>query len=88
LNNVINPEIGEKTTLLYQMSDSGIATVQVFALDGSSVRVLYRGRQAAGEYQATWDGRNESGRVVARGPYFIRVSAPGVDEIRTVMIVK
>jgi flagellar hook assembly protein FlgD len=60
----------------------------VFTLDGNLVRTLVRENKAAGEYRAAWDGKNSGGREVARGLYFIRVVAPGIDEIRKVMVVK
>jgi hypothetical protein len=60
----------------------------VFDLKGDIVDVLYRGRRASGDYSTSWDGRNRGGRVVARGIYFIKVIAPGVEEIRKVLVVK
>ncbi len=45
----------------------------IFDLSGNLVRILQRGRQAAGSYTTAWDGTNQSGRIVARGMYFIRV---------------
>ena len=88
LNNIINPHNGDEAILMYDLDDPGIVTVQVFALNGNMVRILQRGRQAEGTYQYLWDGRNNSGRIVARGVYFIRVVGPEVDEIRKVMVVK
>ncbi len=88
LNNIINPNDGDEAVLIYDLDDPGIVTVQVFALNGNMVKVLQRGRQAAGTYQYLWDGRNSSGDIVARGVYFIRVVGPEVDEIRKVMVVK
>ncbi len=88
LHNVIDPTQGQKTELLYTMSKSGVVTAQVFALDGSLVRILQRGRQAAGDYSLFWDGRNEGGKIVARGVYFIRVVAPDIDETRNVLVIK
>ncbi|MFA6508781.1 MAG: FlgD immunoglobulin-like domain containing protein, partial [Treponemataceae bacterium] len=88
LNNVINPNNGEITRVSYQLGTAGRATVQVFTLDGDLVKVLYRGNRAAGDYTASWDGKNMGGRSVARGIYFIRVVAPEIDEIRKVMVVK
>ncbi len=70
------------------MKKSGVVTAQVFALDGSLVKILQRGRQAAGDYSLLWDGRNEGGKVVARGVYFIRVVAPDTDETRNVLVIK
>jgi hypothetical protein len=88
LNNVIDPTKGQQTQVLYTMKKSGVISVQVFALDGSLVRVLQRGRQAPGDYSVYWDGKNASGEVVARGVYFIRVIAPEIDETRNVLVIK
>jgi fibronectin-binding autotransporter adhesin len=88
LNNVINPLNGETVRLSYQLTRSGPVTIQVYTLDGELVEVLYRGSRSAGDYTAVWDGTNRGGRAVARGMYFIRVVAPGIDEIRKVLVVK
>ena len=88
LNNAINPLKGEKTIITYELQQAGMVTVQVFDLEGDIVQVLFRGRQGAGSYSFTWDGKNRGGRVVARGMYFIRVVAPGIDEMRKVLIAK
>jgi flagellar hook assembly protein FlgD len=88
LHNVIDPTQGQKVQILYSMKRSGVVTAEVFALDGSAVKVLQRGRQAAGDYSLFWDGRNDSGDVVARGVYFIRVVAPDIDETRNLMVIK
>jgi hypothetical protein len=87
-NNVINPNKGERTLVSYTLSSSGMSAVNVFSLDGSLVRVLHKGNQGAGGYNFYWDGKNSGGRAVARGIYFIRVVAPGIDQIRKVMVVK
>ena len=60
----------------------------VFSLSGDIVTVLARGNQAAGEHTTSWDGKNRSGAVVARGVYFIRVVGPGFDETRKVLVVR
>jgi hypothetical protein len=88
LNNVIFPENDERTVLTYEMERPGIASVIVFGLDGNVIRTIHRGRQGAGTYRYTWDGRNNSGQIVARGIYFIRVVAPGIDEYRKVIVAK
>ena len=88
LNNVIDPTKGERTRLNYILSSAGQVTITVFTLDGDVVQVLQRGRQNPGDYTVNWDGRNRAGNAVARGIYFIRIVAPGIDEIRKVMVVK
>jgi hypothetical protein len=88
LHNVIDPTQGQKTEILYTMKKAGVVTAQVFALDGSLVRILQRGRQAAGDYSLFWDGKNEGGKIVARGVYFVRVVAPDTDETRNILVIK
>jgi hypothetical protein len=88
LNNVINPNTGERVYLDYKLNSRGRVTIQVFTLDGTLVKALVRENKDAGEYRTFWDGRNQGGRAVARGMYFIRVVAPEIDEIRKVMVVK
>ncbi|MDR1636140.1 MAG: hypothetical protein LBR93_02260 [Treponema sp.] len=88
LNNVINPDRGDRAVLHYLLARGGRVTIQVFTLDGNLVKVLERSSKGAGEYAVSWDGRNKGGRVVARGLYFIRIVGPDIDEIRKVMVVK
>jgi flagellar hook assembly protein FlgD len=74
--------------LMYEIDRPGMVSIVVFSLDGSVVRVLHRGRMANGEYSTTWDGRNNTGDIVARGIYFVRFVAPGIDEYRKVIVAK
>ncbi|MFW5712868.1 MAG: FlgD immunoglobulin-like domain containing protein, partial [Spirochaetota bacterium] len=88
LQNVIDPRRDEKVDLHYILEKGGRVTIQVFNLGGDLVDVLKRGRQAPGEYAISWDGRNQAGNIVARGIYYIRVTAPDIDEYRKVLVVK
>ncbi|MCX7037686.1 MAG: T9SS type A sorting domain-containing protein, partial [Spirochaetes bacterium] len=89
LSNVINPNLGQMVTLQYIQPTTGSVTISVFDLAGNLVRVLARASgQAAGDYAVTWDGKNKGGRSVARGIYFIRIVAPGIDETRKVLVVR
>ncbi|HUX11479.1 MAG TPA: FlgD immunoglobulin-like domain containing protein, partial [Spirochaetia bacterium] len=88
LGNIVNPDKGDKTILTYSIPTGGMVTVTVFTLDGSVVNILQRGPQAPGSYMLSWNGTDFGGRAVARGIYFIRVVAPGIDEYRKVLIVR
>ena len=57
-------------------------------LDGNIVDYLARGVTSSGEHYYSWDGSNRNGKPVARGMYFIRVMAEGIDETRKVLVVK
>ncbi len=89
LNNIINPNRNEHTSLHYELTRGGTVNIQIFDLAGGLVEVLQRGYQDPGEYSVSWNGRNRSGNVVARGIYFIRYVGPGgIDQIRKVLVVK
>ena len=89
LNNVINPNNNELTKLLYRIEKEGPVSIVVYDLAGDVVKVLKLEGQAAGDHIVSWDGRNENGKIVTRGVYFIRVRAPGIfNQIRKVLIVK
>jgi hypothetical protein len=88
LNNVIDPTRGDTARISYQLASEGAVTITVFTLDGDVVRRLVNQRLTAGDYATSWDGRNLAGDAVARGVYFVRVVAPGIDEIRKVLVVR
>ena len=64
---------------------SGRAVVAVYDLRGGRVRTVLDARLPAGYHTARWDGRDEGGRDVASGLYFL-TAASGADR-RTIRIV-
>ncbi|QEN05122.1 hypothetical protein EW093_10500 [Thiospirochaeta perfilievii] len=88
VNNVINPLDGQHTEIFVEQEKPGMSTISVFSIDGTVVETLQKGRLGVGSYRYLWDGTNKSGKPVARGIYFIKVIAPGINESRKVMIVK
>ena len=51
-------------------------SLQVYDASGRVVRTLATGRQAAGTYTTTWNGRDDAGRELARGVYFVQLKTP------------
>ena len=88
LNNVINSAVGEKVVLRVDLPEESNLKVLVMTLDGNIVDYLARGVTSSGEHYYSWDGSNRNGKPVARGMYFIRVMAEGIDETRKVLVVK
>lgn len=88
LNNVIDVSVKEQTVIEVDMKSSGNLNVYVMTLDGNIVKRLSKGHVEAGTHYFKWDGTNNSGKAVARGLYFIRVSGQNIDETRKVMCVK
>ncbi|MGP1437910.1 MAG: FlgD immunoglobulin-like domain containing protein [Treponema sp.] len=86
LNNVINVSRDQQVGIEITTKGAGTLTVQIMTLDGSIVKTFVNDYKPVGNYSYYWNGRNEAGRAVARGMYFIRVSSKGVDEIRKVLV--
>ncbi len=70
--NPFNPE----TTIPYDLSSEAVVSLTIYNIAGQVVRKLVDGESlAAGQYQAVWDGRSESGASVASGMYFYLLHA-------------
>ena len=74
--NPFNPE----TWIPYQLAEATDVTVTIHAMNGTLIRTLALGHQAAGVYRnksraAYWDGKNEFGERVASGLYFYTLTA-------------
>ena len=87
--NPFNPE----TWIPYQLSGSADVTVAIHSMNGSLIRTLELGHQAAGIYQnksraAYWDGRNAFGERVASGLYFYTFTAGDFTATRKMLIRK
>ena len=55
------------------LGDAGPATLQIFGIDGARVRTLLATPHAAGARSLRWDGRDDAGRNVPPGVYFVRL---------------
>ena len=87
--NPFNPE----TWIPYQLADPAEVTVAIYAADGTLVRTLGIGHQAAGRYEnrsraAYWDGKNDLGELVSSGLYFYTLTAGDFSATRKMLIRK
>jgi FlgD Ig-like domain/Bacterial pre-peptidase C-terminal domain len=58
------------------------ARLEVFGPGGGRVRTLAAGALEAGAHEAIWDGRDEGGRLVGAGVYFVRLESGGQTAVR------
>lgn len=82
--NPFNPE----TTITFSLQYQAEVHLSVFNLQGQCVKVLVDGITQAGTHSAVWDGRNESGQIVASGMYFYRISAGNKQEVKRMTFLK
>lgn len=71
-----NPAHG-LTRIAYSVPAAGAVRLAVYGLQGERVRTLEDGTVMAGRHSIAWDGRDEHGRVVPAGTYFVRLEGFG-----------
>ncbi len=72
-----NPTRGG-ASISYQVASSQSAfAVRVYHVSGRLVRTLVDEATAAGQFRVDWDGKDEAGRPVASGVYFVRSESGG-----------
>jgi hypothetical protein len=69
-----NPFAG-RTELRYTVPQAGRVDLAVYDNNGRRVRQLVAGEQRAGTYRVSWQGRDDAGRQVSAGVYWLRLSA-------------
>jgi flagellar hook assembly protein FlgD len=62
--------------------------VAIFDVAGRRVRTLIQGTREPGEYRTTWDSRDDNGRSVTTGVYFVRMNTGTTQQVHRVVRVR
>lgn len=62
--------------------------LSIYDVRGQKVRTLVNGTVAAGHHQVTWQGKDDSGRQMASGTYFYRLSSDEGQQVKKMLLVK
>jgi len=73
------------TTVNYELPAAARVALVVYDATGRRVRTLESATRLAGVHAATWDGRDDRGRRVAGGTYFVKLSAGDNAQTRKVV---
>jgi hypothetical protein len=60
----------------------------VYDLSGRRIRMLGDEDMASGRYNLIWDGKDQSGREVATGVYYLKVEIPGSAQSRKMLLMR
>ncbi len=82
--NPFNPS----TVIRFALPQAGQMRLAVYNILGHRIRMLMEGVRPAGEFQVTWDGRDEAGRQVASGIYIYRLEAQGQSQTRKLTLMR
>jgi hypothetical protein len=66
----------EAATIRFGLARAGEVQLELFDVSGRRVQTLASGVHAPGPHVVTWNGRDQSGRQVGNGVYFLRLTLP------------
>jgi rhodanese-related sulfurtransferase len=90
LQNYPNP-FNPRTDIRYQIAESDLlahTSLKIYNILGQEIRTLVDQAQEPGYYTVTWDGRDDTGRQVASGFYFYRLSAGEFTATKSMVLLK
>jgi hypothetical protein len=86
--NAPNP-FNPMTTIRYELPAPRQVTLHIYDVSGHLIRVLKDAVcEDAGQHEAIWHGKDDSGRSVASGTYFYRLTAGDYVETKRMTLVK
>ncbi|HEY3155238.1 MAG TPA: PKD domain-containing protein [Candidatus Eisenbacteria bacterium] len=68
-----NPFRQDGTAISYRVGDNGPVSVRIYSVNGQLVRSLREEYATPGAYEVRWNGRDDGGRVMPSGIYFVSV---------------
>jgi flagellar hook assembly protein FlgD len=87
LSVVPNP-FSNSTNISFSLSQSQKVSVQIFDMQGRSIKTLVDAQTEAGTHQLTWNARNDNGSAVVTGIYLLKIQAGNFVETKKIWVVK
>jgi hypothetical protein len=69
-----NPFQGN-TTIAFSLARGGPVELAIYTVNGRRVTTLVRGTRDPGLYQLVWNGRDDGGRTVGAGVYYVHLAS-------------
>jgi hypothetical protein len=82
-----NP-VREGTEIAFSLAAAGPARVAIFDVTGRRVRQIAGGVLEAGAHRVAWSGRDDGGRLVAAGLYWVRLETEEKTLTRKLLVVR
>jgi flagellar hook assembly protein FlgD len=79
-----NP-FSDATDIAFELLAPRHVTLRVYSATGRLVRILVDANMPLGLHRAPWNGRDEAGRAVGSGIYFVKLSTPEAESTIRIM---
>jgi flagellar hook assembly protein FlgD len=86
--NLLKPLTGQLLTIYFAAPKGGPAELDIYNVSGHPIRALYATAVAGARVSLTWDGKDRHGEYAASGVYLIEIKAPGLHQVKKVLVVK
>jgi parallel beta-helix repeat protein len=76
------------TTITYSLPEDSQISISIYNIKGQKVKTLVTGTQPAGDYNVSWNGKDESGKEVTSGIYFYKLKTQQNEITRKMLLLK
>ena len=89
LRGVLPNPVGRAGQLVYEIAHGGPVKLMILDVAGKQVKVFDQGERSPGLYRIAWDGRDDRGRALNGGVYFVQMVADGRSQgVLRIVVVK
>ncbi|NUM68688.1 T9SS type A sorting domain-containing protein, partial [candidate division KSB1 bacterium] len=74
--------------IMFQTARLSVVDLVIYDVMGRRVRHLLRAEKPAGAHQASWEGRDDNGRLLPAGVYLLHMTAGGFQATQKLVLVK
>lgn len=76
------------TSIVFDVAHPGTVNVSIYDARGIRVRTLVDAPREAKRYREIWDGRDDRGRSLGSGVFFVRLVGAGITDVRKVILMQ
>ncbi|MGD9140206.1 MAG: HYR domain-containing protein [bacterium] len=76
------------TMINFEMAEAGQVSLEIYNVEGQLIRTLVSGSVNAGPHSVLWNGKDNTGRMAARGVYFCSMEADGYRATEKIVFMK
>jgi len=87
LQNFPNP-FNPSTMIEYQITKPMRVKLNVYDVQGRFMRELVNEEKSSGSYSVIWDGKDNSGNLVASGTYFYKIQSGEFIQVKKMTLLK
>lgn len=76
------------TRIVFDLKEASSVSLRIYDANGRLMRNLIEEKRESGRHEMAWDGKDDSGRKVASGVYFYRLTAGSFSETKKMVLLK